>query len=161
MKKFKKIWKKYNFLIIALFFVLLFVLLSFLIQGNDEEKEFVQPNIEDYEVSEEVKEWVEEANSEKYVLTVMAASSCYWCQQFSPIFESVMEEYDITYYWYELDSVEGNDDYAAITEMYDDNFKGSTPYTMLTYNGEFIDDISGYVEEADLIEFLKNNEVIK
>ena len=72
--------------------------------------------------------------------------------------QKAYNEKNFNIYWFEVDIL-GDDAYKTITETYDlasHNYKETTPYTFITYNGEFVDYYDGTPEEEkpifDLLE---------
>ncbi len=108
-----------------------------------------------------VSAWQEETSEDKAVVTVLALTTCGYCQNYKPVIEELQEEYDFILYWYEIDTL-SDADYTTLTSTYDLlNYEGSVPYTFVTKNGEFIVDVTGGMEKADTLKFLKDNEVVE
>lgn len=149
MKKFfEKNWKK---ILIAVLLVAFALLVMFT-------EEVPTNNVVEYP---DVSSWKEETSADKPVVTVLALSTCGYCQNYQPVIEKLQEEYDFVLYWYEIDGV-SDADYSTLMSTYElKNYEGSVPYTFITKDGEFVADTIGGMEEATTLKFLKDNEVIE
>lgn len=149
MKKFfEKNWKKILVTVLLVAFALLIMFTEEATTNNDEK-------------SPAVSQWATETMEDKPVVTVLALSTCGYCQSYKPILHGIQEEYGFVLYWYEVDSL-SDEDYNALTSKYELlNYEGSVPYTFVTKKGEFIADTTGAMEKADTLKFLKDNKVIE
>ena len=150
----KKFWEKFKVAIIVTVLLGLFVGLSFLLEID------VTPK-ESNEIGEDISAWVNDSLMEDYTLAVIAQSGCHFCQQYEPVIEEIKKDYpDLKIYWFHTDELSSTE-YTTLSTTYDieESFSG-TPYTMLTYHGNLINYISGYVDEEELVKFLKDNKVI-
>ena len=147
MKKFfEKNWKTILVTILLVSFALLIMF--------TEEKE--TQNVVDYP---SVASWQEDTSKDKPIVTVFALTTCGYCHDYELVINNLREQYEFDLYWYYLDELT-DEDSAVLVATYPINFEGSVPYTFIVRNGEFIDDKLGGLEEATVLKFFKDNEVI-
>lgn len=149
----KKIFEKNGTKLLLGVIIVIFALIVMF----NEDKTPVTNNIEN---SAEIVSWSEQTQEDQYVVTVMASSTCGYCQAYNPVIHALQEEYGFTLYWFEIDNL-SDDDYQTLSSTYDlENYEGSVPYTFITKNGEFVIDNIGALEEEGTLDFLKTNNVI-
>lgn len=159
----KKFWNKYKGTIIVIVLLVLFVLLSVLTESGN--KKSSKDDIELSKLTEETKAWVDATESDEYIVTVLAQTTCSHCIKYKPVIEDLQNEYGFKLYWYEVDEVyntEGrSEDYEAIIGYYDLKDYTGTPHTYITRNGELLVENSGAITDKEsLKEFLITNKVI-
>lgn len=152
----KEIFNKHKVGIIVSAVLILFIVLSLLIDNN---------KAGTIEMKDKFSSWKSDTEKDEYYITVVAQESCRNCTAFKPILQKVIDEYEIeNVYWFEVDTGEfrtHEDYYTTLINTYElTGYKG-TPYTFITKNGEMLDYISGYTTEDVVIEFLKENNVIE
>lgn len=144
----KKFLSKYGVVVGIVLLLGLFVGLSFLIKEDPVK-----------ELNTDIQSWLTDTASDEYVVTVIAQTTCSHCINFKPVMTKAYNKYDFKLYWFEADELTNND-YNTLKNTYElDGYEG-TPYTFITKNGEFVDNISGERSYDALIEFLENNNVI-
>lgn len=159
----KKFWNKYKGAIIVVVLLALFVLLSVLTEEGNKKNSKDDINLD--KLTSEVKAWVDATESDEYIVTVLAQTTCSHCIAYKPVIESLQKQYGFKLYWYEVNELyeedERKEDYKAVTEYYDLKSYNGTPHTYITKSGELVVEQGGAVtDEAELKEFLKNNHVI-
>lgn len=107
-------------------------------------------------------------------MAVFGRDSCFYCNQFKPVYNTVAEEYNLDIYYFDSDSYDSTE-YTKIMNMgliipasCSDTQKEvelsqgfGTPLTLFTKNGKVIDCISGYVGKKELISKLETVGMIK
>ena len=97
---------------------------------------------------------------------LLSQTTCSYCKQFKPVLERVKNDYNLDVYEIVLDEL---DDELVSDMMNSDNEFGDffyensdwgTPLLSLFQDGELVDSVSGYTEEASLVEILKDNNFI-
>jgi len=97
-----------------------------------------------------VAEWLKEAEKDEYTIVTLAQTTCSHCINFKPTARKFTEKYDINYYWIEVDLITSQEEYDAITELFED-FTG-TPYTAVLKKGEVAGKVTGgAVELSSLV----------
>ncbi len=148
----KKFILKYKVPIVIGLLVILFIALSVII-GDVKAK-----------VSDDISSWVDDTKKGDYVVTVFAASWCHNCENHKPVMEKLQKEYGFNLYWFEIDLLQKNkpDDYNTLMNTYKlDDFTGSVPFTFVMKDGEYLGNVLGAQGEERILEFLKENNVIK
>lgn len=149
MKNFKKFVSKNKVLLLVGALIILFAVLSVLIKE------------EDIQVNNDVTEWYSTTKEGGVVVTVFGQTWCKHCKNFKPVMTKIQKEYGFKLFWFDLDEV-SNKDRVTLENTYQIYTDFGTPYTFITNNGEFVADYqNGGMTEEQLIEFLKENKVIK
>lgn len=158
----KKFLNKYKGGIIVVVLLLLFVLLSVLTEAGSKKNPKDEINLD--KLTEEGTSWVEETESDEYVVTVLAQTTCSHCINYKPVITALQETYGFKLYWFEVDQLysEGREeDYKAVTEYYGLKKYNGTPHTYITKSGELVVEQGGAVTDSEqLKEFLVANKVI-
>lgn len=118
----------------------------------------------------------EKAVKDKKTITmaVFGRDTCFYCNQFKPVYNTVSAEYGLDIYYFDSDSYD-KDEYQSIMDMgltipascTQDNKEAKladgfgTPLTLFTKNGKVIDCISGYLNKEGLISKLETVGMIK
>lgn len=135
-------------------FVALFIGLSFLIDtsGSKPVKESEVPSAFD---------WLAATQTDDYIITVLALTTCQYCQAYKPIITQIAKDYDLKLYFYEVDSL-SNEESAILTSSYElKNYEGYVPFTFVLKDGEVQGDNTGYLDEEGTMNFLREVGVIK
>lgn len=95
-------------------------------------------------------------NGEKQLILV-GRGTCVYCQMFTPLLEYMKEQYGFDYLYVNTDKItqKGLNQVLDKLNINADDF--GTPHLSLVENGQVLDEISGYVDEKELLMFLKNN----
>lgn len=126
-----------------------------------------------YKVAENFNAYKKLVKSDEATVAVFGRESCFYCNKFKPVYNSVAEKFDIDIYYFDSDSYDSSQ-YNKIINMdltvpakcsstakefkLSDGF--GTPLTIITKKNKVVDCISGYVNRSSLIETLKNNKLI-
>ena len=144
----KKFLSKYAVFIAIAVLLILFIVLGVIFKQ------------EKFTVNRSIDDWLRDTKKEEYVVTTIAQTTCSACKAFKPGMESIYSKDKFNLYWYEVDILD-NSIYKTLTETYElEGYQNATPYTFITYNGEFVDYRSGAFEEKELRKFLEENDVI-
>lgn len=142
---------KYKVVIAVVVLIVLFVLLSMLIEDNSK----------NVEMKSSLQDWLVDTKKDEYVVTVLAQTTCSHCIAFKPVMQKVLNENDFNVYWFEVNTFQ-TEDYQTLIGAYDLTDYEGTPYTFITKNGELVAYYSrGAMQEDALLEFLKENKVIE
>ena len=146
---------------------------------NEDVNEFLIANINDdnrnYEVAKNFNEYKKIVKGKEIVMSVFGRNTCSHCNRFKVVYNAVAEKYDLddNIYYFDSDSYNAKE-YKKIVNLNlnipakcssdGNSFKLSdgfgTPLTIFTKNGKVIDCQSGYVTRKELIEILKNVDMI-
>ena len=114
-----------------------------------------------------IDEYLELMNSEDKKVVYIARPTCSYCQMESPIVKKIGSKYNLEIYYLntqgfyddETDSyTEDGIKFINSHEKYKDGW--GTPNTIIVQNGTIVDGIYQYVEEKELLSFLKTNGII-
>ena len=135
----------------------------------------ISEDLTNYKILKNAKAYKKLVEDKKLVtMAVFGRDSCFYCNQFKPVYNTVAEEYKLNIYYFDSDSYDKNE-YASIMKMglmipascsdtqsevpLSQGF--GTPLTLFTKNGKVIDCISGYVGKRELISKLETVGMIK
>lgn len=156
-KKKASFWEKYGLAVIIGGLFIAFILIYALVPKNNKE------NTGGSDIKTiAVADWKEEIKKDKSIVTVLAQTTCSYCNEFKPIAKQVANEDKVTIYWFDIDTLSEADN-STLTSSFDTvekNFQG-TPYTFITKSNKLIGDISGYVELDQFRTQLKTYGVLK
>lgn len=139
--------------------VWLFVGMSFILTDNgdnnnkDESTELKTVDVK--LASDTIKNWYNDLNSGRGVVTVIASSTCPHCKNYKPIITEVCEKENIKLYFFESDEL-SEDDYTILTNSINlKNYEGYVPYTFIVKDRNFILDHTGEQDETATRDMLK------
>lgn len=139
--------------------VWLFVGMSFILTDNgdnnnkDESTELKTVDVK--LASDTIKNWYNDLNSGRGVVTVIASSTCPHCKNYKPIITEVCEKENIKLYFFESDEL-SEDDYTILTNSINlKNYEGYVPYTFIVKDRNFVLDHTGEQDETATRDMLK------
>ena len=105
----------------------------------------------DYQIyNADINEWVEATKSDEPVITVIGLTYCQFCKKYNPVINKIAKEKGIKLYWFDADNY-----FSTLTSTYELSYEGSSPYTLVTKNGEVVGEhVEGYMEENETNSFL-------
>jgi len=86
-----------------------------------------------------------------------ASSTCGYCSLQTPIMEQIDKDYDIDYLYIDSSKLTTSDRETVLKEL---NIDHATPTTVVVKNGKVVDTQIGYVEGAQMVEFLINSKIL-
>lgn len=100
-------------------------------------------------------EFIVNLNKEEENIVFIGREGCQWCQLFRPIFDYYADKYKISYSYIDTDTLVSKDFNKILDklEISEDDF--GTPLVAFVQNGEIKETISGYVDESELLDILK------
>ena len=90
-------------------------------------------------------------------IILLARENCSYCQMFVPILEYMKETYNFEYLYVDTTKISSKGLKGVLDKLNIDEDSFGTPYLSLVKSGKVIDEIAGYVDEKELLEFLKKN----
>lgn len=114
-----------------------------------------------------IDEYLELMKSEDKKVVYVARPTCSYCQLESPIIKKIGSKYNLKIYYLNTqgffdeekqDYTEDGRKFMSSNEVYKDGW--GTPNTIIVQNGNIVDGIYQYVEEKELLDFLKTNGII-
>lgn len=125
----------------------------------------VSDDLKAYKVPEDANSYSKLVKRKNTVtMAVFGRDTCFYCNQFKVVYNTVADEYDLDIYYIDSDSYD-EDEYDKIMDLglkipascsstgeeIDLQPGFSTPLTLFTKNGKVIDCISGYINKQSLI----------
>lgn len=109
----------------------------------------------DYQIyNADINEWIEATKSDEPVITVIGLTYCQFCKKYNPVINKIAKEKGIKLYWFDADNY-SEDNFSTLTSTYELSYEGSSPYTLVTKNGEVVGEhVEGYMEENETNSFL-------
>lgn len=130
-----------------------FLGLSLLIDTNGAEKKD-EVNYQIYNA--DINEWVEATKADEPVITVIGLTYCQYCKQYNPVINEIAKEKGYKLYWFDADDYD-EESFNTLTSTYELSYEGSSPYTLVTKNGEVIGEhVEGYMNNSDTEAFLSD-----
>ncbi len=96
-------------------------------------------------------------NSKKTKIIFYASSTCGYCKLETPIMEQIDKDYEIDYLHIDASKLTKNDREKMLKEL---GIEHATPTTVIVKDGKVIDTKVGYVDGGEMIEFLKENQIL-
>ena len=102
-----------------------------------------------------LKEWKDDINNGREVITVIASSGCPHCKEYKPVITDIANKYNIKLYFFEVDLLSESDKDILINIDSDKfSYAGSVPFTFVIRNNEYIGDTVGFVNSGSTIYYL-------
>ena len=157
----KKLSKNVITAIIIAAVSILFIVLSFVISKEPEKVEYTLQEMDVSKASKAIQDWYNDLASGEPVVSVVASSNCQFCQALKPVITSAAEKYKFKLHFVEANQLtkEDYDIYTSAIELV--GYAGSIPYTYIVNDKKFVTSRTGAMSEEELVEFLKENKVIK
>lgn len=96
-------------------------------------------------------------SSDEQKLILVGRDTCVYCQLFSPLLDYMSEQYGFKYLYVNIDKISAKGLNNVLDKLKIDKDNFGTPHLSLVKSKNVIDEIAGYVDESELLEFLKNN----
>lgn len=96
-----------------------------------------------------------------YHFMFIGSEQCSYCQDFKKSINTSLEDNDYKVYYLDISTLT-EDEYKELiaTDKYFEENEWGTPLNFLYKSGKRVDVLSGYVDAAELVKFLKENKVI-
>ena len=141
-------------------------------------KEFVSLGVDEsikaYKIPDTAEDYIAAMNSDKVTMAVFGRDTCFYCNKFKIMYNTIAEEYGVDVYYFSSESNKSNINSKAYPSaeykklMALDNVtvpsscsktrkdaklsEGfSTPFSIFTKNGEVLDTLCGYYDKDDLL----------
>jgi len=96
-----------------------------------------------------------------YHFMFIGSDTCSYCTMFKESINKALKDHDFNVYYLDVSSLtDAEREKLYATDEYFTTEEWGTPLNFLYKDGKRIEVLNGYVEEAKLVEFLKNNKVI-
>ena len=99
-------------------------------------------------------------NGSENKLVMIGRDNCSWCQLFKPVLDSMKEEYGFDYLYVNTNELTNGVFNKMLKDIGVDKNSFGTPLTIVVKDGEVIDSLNGYVDEQELLSFLKKYDFV-
>lgn len=109
-------------------------------------------------------QYIKLINDDSTKVMFIGSATCSYCTMYAPEIESVASKYDnVKIYYIDLSKITTQEEHSNFiaTDTYLNENDWGTPLTILYKNKKHVGEISGYVEQSEVENFLKKYEVIK
>ena len=96
-------------------------------------------------------------SSDKQQIILVGRDNCVYCQLFTPLLDYMSESYGFEYMYVNTNEISTKGLNTVLEKLNIDKENFGTPHLSLVKSGNIIDEIAGYVDENELLQFLKNN----
>lgn len=98
-----------------------------------------------------------------YHFMFIGRETCGYCTKFKDSIKEAMKNYNFMVYYIDTDTFSSEDEFNELvaTDKYMSENEWGTPLNLLYKDGKRIDVLNGFVEADELIQFLKDNKVVK
>lgn len=138
--------KKMVILLLVILFIILLVVFGTVFENNKSKKYMNQ--------------FYSDFNSSEYKLVLIGRGGCSWCQLFQPILDIYSEHYEFSYTYVDTDELTNSVFNKLLKDINVSSEDFGTPLTLVVKEGSVLDSISGYVDEEQLLEFLKKYDFV-
>ena len=99
-------------------------------------------------------------NGSENKLVMIGRDNCSWCQLFKPVLDSMHEAYGFDYLYVNTNELTSGVFSKLLKTIGVDESSFGTPLTIVVKDGKVVDSINGYVDEQELLEFLKKYDFV-
>ena len=110
------------------------------------------------ESNEAMDDFYKYFNSKNTKIIYYASSQCGYCELETPIMEQIKKDYDIDYLYIDSLKLTKTDKEKMLKEL---DIEHATPTTIVVKNGKILDTQVGYVDGGEMVNFLKENKLLK
>lgn len=127
-------------------------------QKEQEELNKIKNEVQNSEIPEEVKTWTYDVKTKK-LSTVFCISTSKKCADFKTILEELKTEYNIDYYYFEVDKIDDN-----VKKHYKDYFElkdytGYLPYTIISNKDKLITTKTDVLKKEELLSLFEEKKL--
>jgi len=109
------------------------------------------------ESKEIMKEFDKVYNKNEKTVIFYSSSTCHYCELQKPVFETIVEDYDIKTYSIDSNELSSAQRKEVLKKL---GIEHATPTMVIVENGKVIASKVGYTEGSSLVDFLKDNKVV-
>lgn len=113
--------------------------------------------LNEYNSKKYLEKFEETLVKEEQQMILLAREGCSYCQMFTPLLDYMAEKYDFEYLYVDTDKLTDKALNTVLEKLNIDLDDFGTPHLSLVEAGKVIDEIPEYVDEQELLAFLKKN----
>ena len=99
-------------------------------------------------------------NGSEEKLIMIGRDNCSWCQLFKPVLDSMHDKFGLEYLYVNTNELTSGVFKNLLKSIGVDENNFGTPYTIVVKDGNVVDSLSGYVDDLELLTFLKKYDFI-
>ena len=99
-------------------------------------------------------------NGSEEKLVMIGRDNCSWCQLFKPYLDIMKDKYDLDYVYVNTNELTSSTFKKLLKDVGVNESEFGTPYTVVVKEGKVVDSLNGYVDEHELITFLKDHKLV-
>ena len=127
-------------------------------QKKQEEINKITEEIEKEQISDEAKKWLIDTKT-KNMATIFCMATSKKCNNLKNYIDSLIEEYNITIYFYNLDEIDESTKETIKTTYELNDYANYTPYIFITENNKLLDTKTDFTND-ELLKLLKETKII-
>lgn len=138
--------KKIVVLLSIIVFIIVFVVVGSIMENNKSRKYLNQ--------------FYSAFNGSEVKLVLIGRDGCSWCQLYKPTLDFMKDYYEFDYIYIDTNELTNSVFNDLLSDINVDQDDFGTPLTFVVKEGQVIDSISGYVDENELFDFLKEYDFV-
>ena len=99
-------------------------------------------------------------NGSEEKLVMIGRDNCSWCQLFKPSLDSMHDKFGLEYLYVNTNELTSGVFKKLLKDIGVDEKEFGTPYTIVVKDGKVVDSLHGYVDEVELLSFLKKHSFV-
>ena len=99
-------------------------------------------------------------NGSEEKLVMIGRDNCSWCQLFKPNLDLMHDKFELDYLYVNTNKLTSSVFKKLLKDVGVDEKEFGTPYTVVVKEGKVVDSLNGYVDESDLLKFLKSHKFV-
>lgn len=99
-------------------------------------------------------------NGSEQKLVMIGRDNCGWCQLFKPTLDFMSESFDFDYIYVNTNELTSSGLSKLLKSINVSRDEFGTPLTVLVKDGEVIDSLNGFTDENDVLDFLKEYNIV-
>lgn len=104
--------------------------------------------------------WKSALSSTEKQIIYLGRPTCSWCNKIRPIYNYLVEKYDIKSTYINMDDISQSDQATIFDKLEIDTDSFGTPYIVVIEDGKKVTEQVGYIPEEQLFDFFKTNGLI-
>lgn len=99
-------------------------------------------------------------NGSEEKLVMIGRDNCSWCQLFKPYLDLMHDKFELDYLYVNTNELTSSVFKKLLKDVGVNESEFGTPYTIVVKEGKVVDSLNGYVDDADLLKFLKSHNFV-
>lgn len=116
--------------------------------------------IENIKSGKYLDEFYSAFNGSEEKLVMIGRDNCSWCQLFKPSLDSMHDSFGLEYLYVNTNELTSKVFKKLLKDIGVNEDEFGTPYTVVVKDGKVVDSLNGYVDEVELLDFLKSHKFV-